>query len=212
MAKKKATKKVAKSKEEKVVGIPAPDIRLAKVTLEGVSPLLVNNFDEKSRQQLEDDYQKKAKVKKVPLTPQEQFTRSLYPVPGKKGTYGIPASGIKKAAVSACRFSDGVKMTQTMGAFHVIGDIDGLIPIKGPKPEIDQRLVRVGNFGNKKPATRYRGRFDKWEVSFAIRYNAGVLSAEQLLNLYETAGFSVGLCEYRPEKGGNMGMFQVKRV
>lgn len=212
MATKKVTKTTAKTKEKKKLEIPAPTIKKYKITLHGTSPLLVNNFSEKSRQEIEDKYQKKAKAKAVPLTPKAQFENALYKVPGKRNMYGIPAAGIKKCAVAACRYVEGMQMTKTLGAFHVVGDIEGLIPIKGPAPVMDQRLVRVGNFGNKKPATRYRPRFDKWEVTFDVMLNEGVISSEQLINLYDTAGFSVGLCEYRPEKAGNLGMFEVKRA
>jgi len=194
-----------------IIQIPSPDIRTVSITIEGVTPLLVNNFDEKTKQEIEDSYQKKAKTKAAPKSPQECFDGALYKIPGVKNAYGVPTSGLKHCAVNACRFVDGMKMTNTRGAFHVISGPGGLIRIKGPKPIIDKRTVRVGNFGNKKPATRYRPRWDKWELSFKVTYNAGVISPEQLLNLYETAGFSVGLCELRPEKNGSLGMFRVKR-
>jgi hypothetical protein len=183
---------------------------MARITIVGESPLLVNRFDEKSRREIEDKSRKKAQLKKDFGTPEEQFKTTLYPFPGKKNTYGIPASGVKNCAVSACRFVDGVPMTIAKGAFHVMGDVSGLLPIVGDDPVIDARIVRVGNFGNKKPCTRYRGRFDNWQITFDVKYNARVISAEQLLNLYQHAGFSVGLCEYRPEKSGNLGMFSVK--
>lgn len=208
----KATKaKAAKLVVTEPIKIPPIALKQIRVTLQGETPLLVNRFDEKSRQQIEDNYRGTAKNKAVPRTAEEEFQASLYPMPGNKGGYGIPASGIKKCAVSACRFVDGVPMTIAKGAFHVIGDVGGLIPIAGDEPVIDERIVRVGNFGSKKPATRRRGRFDNWEVSFIVKYNEGVLNAEQILNLYENAGFSVGLCEFRPEKDGNLGMFRVKR-
>jgi hypothetical protein len=197
--------------EDKTIKIPPIKLKQARITLQGSTPLLVNRFDEKSRREIEEKSQKKAKQKKEFGTPEEQFKSTLYTMPGKKDRYGIPASGVKNCAVSACRFVDGIPMTIAKGSFHIVGDEGGLLEIKGSKPEIDARIVRVGTFGNKKPCTRYRARFDKWETTFDILYNSSTISPEQLLNLYENAGFAVGLCEYRPEKGGNLGMFSVKR-
>lgn len=139
----------------------------------------------------------------------QEFNDALYKMGPKK--FGIPAAGLKHCAVSACRFVTGVPMTVAKGAFHVLEQGNGLVEILGSKPVVDERIVRVGNFGNKKPMTRYRPRFDEWKITFKVIYNSKVISPEQLLNLYENAGFAIGLCEYRPEKGGNLGMFRVAR-
>ena len=210
MPKKTTKKKVTKKKEEKQVAIPPIALKKASITLIGTSPLMVNKFSEKSKREMEDKATKKAKNKKEYGTPEEQMKATLYAIPGKKNVYGVPASGVKNCAITATRYVDA-KGTVITGAFHVVDDIGGLIPIKGSKPVIDERIVRVGNFGNKKPCVRYRARFDKWELKFNVLYNSNVVSTEQLLHLYENAGFSVGLCEYRPEKKGNLGMFHVKR-
>lgn len=203
-------KKPKKTEEDQTIKIPAIESKVAKITLVGDTPLLVCKFSEKAKNELDEKHQQKAKTKRGARDPKAEFEASLYKIPGTKD-YGIPASGVKLCAVSACRFIEGVSMTIAKGAFHVLEDKDGLIKINSKGPEMDERIVRVGNFGNKKPMTRYRGRFDKWSITFQVKYNTKVISAEQLLNLYENAGFAVGLCEYRPEKGGNLGMFRVAR-
>ncbi len=199
-----------KKTEPKVAKIPPIQLRTVQITLEGESPLLVHKFSEKSQKEMDDKQQQKAKNKKMPRDPVAEYEASLYRIPGKKDVYGMPASGIRLAAVSACRYVEGISMSKAKGAFHIVGDIGGLIPIKG-KPVMDERIVRIGPFGRKVPMTRYRGRFDEWSVTFHVKYNETVIGAEQLAHLFENAGFSVGLCEYRPEKGGSCGMFKVKR-
>lgn len=161
--------------------------------------------------ELDEKHQQKGKTKRGARDPEAEFEAALYRIRGTN-KFGIPASGVKLCAVSACRFIEGIPMTLAVGAFHVLEEKDGLISIKGDAPILDERIVRVGNFGNKKPMTRYRPRFDKWEITFGVKYNSKVISPEQLLNLYENAGFSVGLCEMRPEKRGSYGMFRVKRM
>jgi len=200
----------AKTKKE-VVRIPPIELKTARITLVGVTPLLVHRKSEKMEKYLAERDQNAPKNKPAPRSPHQEYLDSMYKIPGKKNVYGIPASGVKLCAVSACRFIGGIKMTTALGAFHVVGDIGGLIPIEGGKPTMDERIVQIGKFGSKTPQLRYRGRWDKWHLNVTIRYNSAVISPEQLVHLYENAGFGVGLCEHRPEKKGNLGMFSVKR-
>lgn len=202
---------MAKPKKEKSVSIPPIELSYVKITLEGTSPLLMNKFTEKSKREMEDKQQKAAKRAKAARDPHQEFLAALYTIPGKKTQYGIPAGALKKTAVNACRFVDGVKMTQMNGSFHVQAGAANLVPLKASKPVMDEQIVRVGPFGNKVAMPRYRPRFDKWEITFEVEYNPRCISPEQLLNLYENAGFSVGLLEFRPEKGGSFGRFRVKR-
>ena len=46
----------------------------------------------------------------------------------------------------------------------------------------------------------------------SVRFNANVLSAEQIINLFNTAGFGVGIGEWRSEKDGQHGLFHVATV
>lgn len=204
-------KKDIETTEEKIT-IPPIESKIAIIKLIGVTPLLVNRFDEKSKTQMLEKQMKTAKKAKEARDPQKEFESSLYKIPGKKNKYGVPVGGLKNCAVSACRFIDGIPMTLAKGAFHVLDEHGhGLIPIDGSDPVIDERICRIGPFGKKTAITRFRGRFDKWSLTFKIKYNSRIISPSQLLNLYENSGFSVGLCEFRPEKSGSLGMFEVAR-
>ncbi len=190
--------------------IPPIKKRTVLITIVGDSPLLVYRFSEKARRQILEGHTGGKTGAREKRDPQAEFEAAKYRLPN--GKYGIPAAGIKNCAVSACRFLDGVKMTQARGAFFVVEDQDGLVPItfKG-EPAVDCRMVAIGKFGNKIKTERFRPRFDDWSCSFKVLYDPDIISAEQLLDLYERAGFSVGLCEYRPERSGSLGMFHVKR-
>ena len=205
------TPKTKATKTQEALQIPPIEIKQAKITLQGTTQLLVQKFTTKSRRQMADKHQKKATGAREVRNPHAEFEASMYKT--KDGKHAIPAAGLKKCAVSACRWIEGISMTRALGSFFVIGNEEGLVPIKASEPVMQEDIVRVGNFGNKKPDLRYRARYDEWSVAFNVRYNAKIISPEQLLNLYENAGFHVGLHENRPEKSGNTyGMFQVARA
>jgi hypothetical protein len=70
-------------------------------------------------------------------------------------------------------------------------------------------MVRLSGIGN--PADlRYRGEFVDWSCAISIKYNTNAVTAEQIVNLFNLGGFSVGVGEWRPEKDGRNGMFSIK--
>ena len=70
-------------------------------------------------------------------------------------------------------------------------------------------MVRVGMGA---ADLRYRGEFTDWEADIPVKYNSNAWSIEQLINVFNVAGFASGVGEWRPQKNGNFGMFQVTQV
>lgn len=168
---------------------------------------------------MEDKQLGKAKGKKEFRNIEEEYDGSLYRIPGTDEVFGIPAGGLKKCAVSACALVGGIKATLAKKIFHIVNTEPGnLVRIDGPggteiEPVMDESVVRVGPWGNRVAMTRYRGKFEDWEMTFDVEFMPNLISAEMLLNLFEHAGFGVGLCENRPEKSGeNWGRFEVKKA
>jgi hypothetical protein len=56
---------------------------------------------------------------------------------------------------------------------------------------------------------RYRGEFKEWSASVPVQVNTSVLSVEQIANLFLIAGFAVGVGEWRPERNGQYGRFEL---
>ena len=56
---------------------------------------------------------------------------------------------------------------------------------------------------------RYRPEFRDWKIPVSIKFNANAVSAEQIANLLNTAGFAIGIGEWRPERNGSYGRFHV---
>jgi hypothetical protein len=143
---------------------------------------------------------KKAKTAKTAKDPERDYRDSLYDHP--EGGYGFPCVAFKASAVGACRFSDGIKMTEARGAFHVVGELAKVIGT----PTMREDMVRVG-MGT--ADIRYRGEFKTWSTVLDVSFNAAAISPEQIVNLFNLAGFGVGVGEWRPEKDGSYGRFHV---
>jgi hypothetical protein len=203
---------MAKNAATVAIELPRLNVQMLQITLIGDAPLICHAWSEKAKRLMLDKQMKKAKQGKEAKSPEADFMESLYWLTDKPAEpsfdvpadarFGFPAVGFKAAAVSACRFVDGVKMTEMRGAFHIMGD---MVEIDGrPTPRED--MVRVG-MGT--ADIRYRGEFRDWSALINIRFNASALSAEQIVNLFNVAGFGVGVGEWRPERDGSFGLFHV---
>lgn len=198
------TKKDVESKEVK---LPALEIRRLEVRVRGVTPLIVNAFSAKAKQQMADKQQKKAKLAKEAKDPVELFNAARYVIDGKDA---VSAITIKKSVMTAAVFGDEMKTRVGMSLF-VRGNLANgdYVEILGPKPRMREDVVRVGTM-TKTADLRYRPEYTNWKLKFVVEFNNRVLTAEQVLNLVSIAGFSCGICEWRPQKGGgDYGRFEL---
>lgn len=186
--------------------IPAPNIKSLSVEIEGTNPLIFHKWSEKAKQMILDKQMKKASKGREIRNPEQDIEDSYYK--DSEGRIAFPALCIKQAMVNAVRNVEGVTMTLLRGSVFVVGDKDGLIPVKYKEKTGRSDMVRVG-MGT--ADIRFRGQVNDWSMKFIIKFNADVISAEQVLNLLNIAGFSCGLGEWRPEKNGDFGTFQVKQ-
>src|SRR3990167_9976043 len=186
--------------------IPAPNIKSLSVEIEGTSPLIFHRWSEKAKQMILDKQMKKATKGRETKNPEKDVEESYYK--DSEGRIAFPALCIKQAMVNAVRNVEGGTMTLLRGSVFVAGDKDGLIPVNYKKKMGRSDMVRVGKGS---ADIRFRGQVNDWSMKFTIKFNADVISAEQVLNLLNIAGFSCGLGEWRPEKSGDFGTFQVSQ-
>jgi len=216
-----------------IIQIPAPNIKTVEIEVKSSTPLMFHKWSEKAKAQIRDKQQKKVKAGRPVREPEVEYHNSFYYT--KDGYVSFPALAIKQAIVGAARSIDGLQMTVIRGNIFVVGDEDGLVPVlvdgKPIKPSkkletasgsqgenvyaIDkenpnilmmEHMVRVARGG---ADLRYRGMVKNWTMKLLIRFNADMFSAEQVVNLIQTAGFSQGLGEWRPERNGDWGCFEV---
>lgn len=190
-----------KKKPEEVPDIPSLRIKKLELTLIGDSPLITHRWDEKAKREMLEKQQKKARPGKEERDPQAEYEASLYH--HEDGGYGFPMIAFKASAVTVCSQIEGISKVFARQTFHVVGG--DLAKIHG-EPVMREDMVRIG-MGTAN--LRYRAEFKEWWTAITIEYNSSAISEEQLINMFNTAGFGVGVGEWRPEKDGRNGRFHV---
>ena len=208
-----------KEAEKKEITIKPIKIKEVEITIKGLSPLIVNNFSEKSKRQILDAQMKVTKEKELRnpiedgmracywLTPMpEEFTEESFEKALKEGArFGFPSKGIKASIVSGAFRNNMTKDKVSLyGAFFIP---DELVEIKYESMRIRNDYVRIAHGGTD---VRFRPEFDNWTMTFKMRYNENAYSLENILDFINLGGFSCGLGEMRTEKGGNFGSYEVK--
>ena len=178
------------------------DIRRAVIVLASDSPLVVHAWSAKAKQEILDKQMKKPRQAKEAKDPDALYEECFYRTPDKR--YGFPAIAFKAAAVDACSHVSDLTKVAARGAFHIDGEIIPLEDYTGPVQRQDMVRIAMGTAD-----VRIRPEFPTWKATLNLRYNAGVLSLEQIANLFNVAGFSIGIGEHRPQRDGQWGMFHV---
>lgn len=195
-----ATQKTA---AETVIAIPPIEIKTYVLRIVGDSPLITHAWSEKAKKEMRDKQMGVPSGKKEPKNPERDYQEAFYRM--EDGTPAMRTIAFKAAAVDAATQVSGLTKVFLRGAFHVVGE---LVPVEGV-PQMREDMVRVG-MGT--ADLRYRPEFPDWAVNLTVRVNARALTLEQLLHLFNQAGFSSGIGEWRPQKDGQNGLFHVEGV
>ena len=188
-----------------VIDVPELVPQRIKVILKGTAPLIMHKFSQKAKMQILSKQQKKVVEREI-RDPEKEYQESKYI--DSKGKIAIPALWVKLAIVDAVRNVPSLTMTLVRGAVFVKGDEDGLIPLKYREERNREDVVRIGRGSTD---LRYRAEILDWECPVTLDINPQVLSPVQVLNLLKIGGFSVGLGEWRPQRNGDFGTFEVKK-
>lgn len=186
------------------------DLSTVVVNLQGITPFICHNWDWKNIKKMADKQAGVASKGREKRDPIADYEGAFYRLPD--GRPGMKLIAFKNAAVTAVT-SLGKEFTKVGArqAFFILRDEIGgeLTPIHYPEdvpPVMRTDTVTVGQGGTD---LRYRPEFSTWGVSLKIQFNTRVISQDQLINLINLGGFSVGVGEWRPEKNGDSGRFQV---
>ena len=183
-------------------------MKTVTVTLKGKSPLLINRFKEQA--ELTDAIKKSGK--KDYGTPREQAEQTAYHDKRTKKIW-IPSSWIIGSIMTVA--SDykipGSRKSVKSVAGGVIVPCDEKIYFKGAltlaKIEVDSRPVVI----QRARIMRHRARVEKWEVTFSIEIDESILPVDSVHDILSDAGRRAGIGDYRPQKGGPFGRYQITK-
>jgi hypothetical protein len=196
---------------------PVAQIAISEIAVErlevpiiGTSPLVVHRFSEKAKRIMLDAMQGR-KSPKENKDPQAEYEAAFYRF--HDGGYGFPVVGFKAATVDASRFygKDVTKVGLRQFVFlrgEVGVDGQQLARITG-EPRIREDVVRVGRGG---ADLRYRPEFPEWSTTLTVLYVTSALTRDSVLSLIDAAGMGVGVGEWRPEKNGDFGTYQIDQA
>lgn len=190
-----------------------PKIVTTEIEIEGITPLIVENFGNKTRDQMLAKHEGKAQGKKGNKDVEELFHDSKYL--DAKGRDCFPCGPIRAAMIGAARLTASEKMTTLKQAIFIEHPKDpslDLLPLKFSRCE---RRADPTRNANGQPDIRIRACYHDWSLLFRVNAVENVLSMERLLQLVSHAGLG-GIGGWRPSGknglGGIFGRFRIKQV
>lgn len=205
----------APAKKKELVVLKPLERAQFKLNVNGISPLVVYKFTDKASKAIAEKQAQTGAKPKAKRDPHQEYLDALYTLPGsapagdKKARYGFPAIAFKKAAVAACRYLDGIAMVYANGAFFVFGEDDNSLCTIHGTPRMRTDAMKIGKFKDILDL-RYRPEFPEWSTTLVVRYNQSIMSSQEIVTLFQYAGFHVGVGDTRPSKGYSEGSFEVQ--
>lgn len=191
--------------------IKPPDFRTLQLKIVGTSPLVVHRFSAKAMQEMRDT-QEAGSTARSKKTRQPKDFDALFE--GAKhisdeGWEGFHAAAFRNGAISACRLV-GFKMTMARLAFMVEADgydrVDGAPLVRLLNTECEKWIAPVRLKTANTVDLRVRPLYRKWSALVNFRWDAGVFTADDIVNLISRVGQQVGIGEGRPDSKESNGI------
>lgn len=181
-----------------------------EVCVLGTSPIILNRMSEKAKRELLMPKGRKNAVEKATTLkhdPMQEFQASAYRLLNSDAPtfLAVLATSFKGAMASAALDLPGAKKAQIGRLTYVNGDY---VPLYGV-PQLSMSIVRSADM-NKTPDVRTRAIVPHWACRLSVTYIKPLMRPQAVLNLLAAAGMSIGVGDWRPEKGkGNYGQFEL---
>lgn len=196
--------KAAKKTSQKVVVHDVPRPEIVNIKIKGVTPFLSHKKAHDLSELWENKLMGKGKKKTV-IDPEAMWEASIYrhPTSNKPCVLG---RALKSSIVEAAqKYWEKGTWSRVNGSVFVTEEF---IPLAYKKMSKRRDFLPLRGSG---ATNSYRVEFFDWAVTIPIRYDAGYINLDQIVNLISRAGFSIGVGDDRPGKGkgGTHGMWEV---
>jgi len=176
-------------------------MKKVEVEITGTTPLLMN-----SAKSMIEDMTKTSRRTTEKVKPEVEAEKVAYRK--KDGELYVPAEAVKGCLVGASSYkkfgkysakpiiSGGVIITPTE------------IGLGTDKYDIDLRTVVI----QRSRVVKARPKIDNWKITFILQYDETLISDSKIIKpILEEAGKRVGLLDFRPQRLGSFGMFEVTK-
>lgn len=197
---------MAKS-DDKIVEIRAPNVTQMKVPIVGVGGYIPNRLTTETARLAQKIDEKGKSIKgKAPRSQRDldaEYEACFYR--DENDDYAMPGGAIKRALSTAAIAVEGLDGTTVKRHIQVMEEF-----LKIEYDDLRRREDVVRQSGKTgAPDIRHRPEFLGWSTVVTLQFDAEVIPKDAVLNLLARAGFTVGVGDWRPDRGGNHGTFMV---
>lgn len=183
-------------------------MKTVAIRIAGASPLLMHRFGEQSEADVQTQVRR---IQRAQGLPRDVAEAVAYRLP--TGELYLPSTMLQRAFVEAAADYKQRGKRQSMkyaagAAFLVDGDVLSFDPPLRDF-EVDSRPVVIP--ATKGRVMRHRPRLDAWSISTRALVDESLVPLDLVLEILGHAGRIKGLGDFRPQKGGPFGRFQVTR-
>lgn len=208
MAKPKST---AESKSTEVI---SDILKVSTGTFEccilGTSPLILNRMSEKAKHELLFPRGRKSAVERATSLkhePVNEYRASAHTIKDESSPtlLAIPSTAFKGSIRTAALDMPGAKKSQIGRLTYIPGEYVSVYGL----PKLFMSVTRSADI-NKTPDVRTRAIVPLWACRLNVTFVQPLIRAQAVANLLAAAGITVGVGDWRPEKGaGSYGQFQI---
>jgi len=202
---------MAKAKKLETSTIEIAPVRMNKLTVHllGTTPMIQHRFAFKAWRELLQPAMKKnaaAKSESLKHDPLTEFRQTLYinRSESEPTLLHFPSGAFSKAIAAAALDLPGASKAQML---RLVSITSLQVNIYGV-PVLGMDMVRSSDMA-RTPDVRTRGYLPEWACKIEIEFVSSLIGEQQIINLLSAAGIIVGLGDYRPQKGGAFGKFEV---